>query len=279
MPKLTLASVRARCAEGRFLPYSGRNDRLFAPPAVFLVWVFAGAGWSGNAVSLLSGLVVAIGAVMLASSNPLTVFVGSFGYVTFFFLDYVDGGVARIRKEAGMGGQYIDWLMHVVAAVGTAAGLFAGALSMTGPWIIPFGVLAVIAAALTLDRYALAWFSIVMQYQGHRAAGNLAEPRQPVLGPAVYGPVFRFLRNVSTVLFHESFAIYLLPALALAQLLLPGRTVDFRVALTILGGALYFPVILFDMWVLATTGRVDNAYKKLFFGDHPARLPDDHFLG
>lgn len=214
----------------------------------------------------------------MASRDARLVVIGSFGYMLFYMLDYVDGSVARIRGQSGIGGQYVDWTMHAVSAVGIAAGLFAGALLASGPWIIPFGVLTVVAAALALDRFSLGWFAICMHYQQERVKGMPAEPPRTARQTRKKRPVHRLFRNVSTAIFHENYAIFLLPALASAQLVLPLLPVDFRVILVIAGGVLYFPVVLYDICLLAAEGRIDDAYTRLFFSKAVPRLPADHFF-
>lgn len=277
-PHLTLQQVRAKCAEGRFFAYEGWRDRLFVPPSIWLTWLFLRLGWSGNAVSVLSGVVALVGAWLMASRDGRLVVIGSFGYMLFYMLDFVDGSVARVRGQSGMGGQYVDWTMHAVSAVGTAAGLFAGALLASGPWIIPFGVLTVMTAALALDRFALGWFAVCMIHQQQRAKGTPQEPPRTARGMAKKRPFHRIFRNASTAIFHESYAIFLLPALAIAQLVLPPVGIDFRVVMMIVGGVVYFPAVLFDVWIIASEGRVDTAYRQLFFSTEVPRLPEDHFF-
>ncbi len=278
MRDVTLSQVRARCSEGRFFAYDDWRDRLFVPPSILLVWVFVRFGWTGNGVSYLSGAVALIGAFCLATADPLYVLLGSFGYMAFYLLDYVDGGVARFNGEAGMSGQYMDSTMHAVSAVGVAAGLFAGALSVAGSWIIPFGVLTVVAATLALDRYSFAWFTICMHYQQQRVKGLVKEPSHDFYKPRKRSLFYRAIRNLSTAVFHENYAIFLLPLLALTHLILSPSFFDFRVMLIVLGGILYFPVMICEIWLMATEGRVDHAYRKLFFSEQTPRLPEDHFL-
>jgi hypothetical protein len=279
MSKISFSEVKEKCAEGRFFSYDNWRDKLFVPPSIFLVWFFLRIGWSGNAVSLLSGAFALAGGVMIASPDPLMIVIGSFGYMIFYLLDYVDGGVARMRVQSGIGGQYIDWIMHVVSAIGIFGGLFAGALLVTGPWIIPFGILAIVAAALSLDRYAFAWFAICMHYQQQQIKGNVTYTEEISYQRRVLSPLTRVFRFISAIIFHENFAIFTLPSLAIAQFFLAAFIkVDFRVALIVMGGAVYFPVMIYDILRMAADGDVDNAYGKLFFGDQKPRLPDDHFI-
>ena len=58
-----------------------------------------------------------LGGILIASNNSWLVFVGSFGYMMFYLLDYVDGGVARVQNKSGIGGQFIDLIMHLVSGV------------------------------------------------------------------------------------------------------------------------------------------------------------------
>ena len=278
MPNLSFAEVLNKCAEGRFFSYDNWRDRIFVPPSVLLVWIFLRLGWSGSAVSFLSGAVGLVGGVLLASSDPAIVVIGSFGYMLFYFLDYVDGSVARMQGRAAIGGQYIDWTMHVVCSVGVAVGLFAGALNVAGSWIIPFGVFTAVAAALTLGRYSFAWFAICMHYQQQRAKGRVKRPPNTSLRLKVHSPFYRLLRKLPTILFNENYVIFVLPLLAVCHLFLAPLVLDFRVVLIIIGGAVYFPVVIYDIWFLANEGYVENSYKKLFFDDSAPRLPEDHFL-
>lgn len=163
---ITLADVRNKCTEGRFFPYDNWRDKLFVPPSIFLIWVFVNLGWSGNAVSWLSGVVAILGGMLLASNDKLLIVVGAFSYMLFYLLDYVDGGVARFRNEGGIEGQYIDWIMHSISALSISLGIFIGALINTNAvWLLPFGFLLVLSSTLQLDRFSLGWWTICMYRQ------------------------------------------------------------------------------------------------------------------
>ena len=91
MGKITYQQVKDKCTNGRFFSYDSIQDKIFVPPSIFLVWVFLRLGFSGNGVSVLSGLFAIIGGVLIASNEPMFIFIGSFGYMAFYLLDYVDG--------------------------------------------------------------------------------------------------------------------------------------------------------------------------------------------
>ena len=277
MAKITYQQVKDKCTKGRFFSYDSIQDKIFVPPSIFLVWVFLRLGFSGNGVSVLSGLLAIIGGVLIASNEPMFIFIGSFGYMAFYLLDYVDGGVARYNDKSGAGGQYMDWIMHVVSCVSIMTGLFIGAFSNTGLWLIPFGVLAVVASALSFDRYSFAWFAICMHRQQLTSKGTADKPLKEVKNIKKKSLLFRGILKICTLIFHENYLIFSLPIVAFLNFYI-FMYFDFRVVFIILGGAVYFPIMLYDIWRLASSGIIDLAYNKLFFSKEKPNLPDDHFL-
>ena len=276
MSLVKLAEVRAKCQEGRFFAYSDWRDRLFVPPAIIIIWLFVRLGLSAGFASWLSGLVVMAGAWGLSQDNHYWVLAGSFGYMLFYLLDYVDGGIARYNRKSGMGGQYLDWIIHIIAAVGTMAGLTVGAIRVTGIWIAPFGIMALIAASLTTARFSMAWFTICMERQ-QRVYKGAPLDSSVVFSPQPAGKTYSFLRKFSALLFHENYAIFILPLLALCQLCVKTMP-DFRVGLVLLGGTIYLYVMFSEVQRLASQNHLDNAYNRLFSNARPD-LPKDHFFG
>lgn len=277
MAKVTYQQVKDKCTKGRFFSYGSIQDKIFVPPSIFLVWLFIRLGFSDNGVSVLSGLLAIIGGVLIASNEPMFIFIGSFGYMAFYLLDYVDGGVARYNDKSGAAGQYMDWIMHIVSCVSIMTGLFIGAFSNTGLWLIPFGVLAVVASALSFDRYSFAWFAICMHRQQLTSKGTANKPLKEVNNIKKKSSLFKGLSIICTLIFHENYLIFSLPILAFLNFYI-FDFFDLRVVFIILGGVVYFPVMLYDIWRLASSGIVDVAYNKLFFSKEKPNLPDDHFL-
>lgn len=279
MNKVTLNEVRQKCTDSRFFPYDHWLDRTFVPPAIFLTWVFVRLGISGNTVSWISGIFVMVGACGLASNNALIVAAGSLGYIAFYLLDYVDGGVARYNGTAGMSGQYVDWIIHIIASVSTMAGLVAGAYLVTGEWIFPLGILAMVAAALTTGRFSMGWFAVCMERQQRRAKGSdldlaptfLHLSRQP-------SRAYWAIRSATTLLFHENYIIFFLPILAFSQLFLPNYLPDFRVALVALAGTFNFAVMIIEIQRIASGCGIEEGYRKLFIDGAKPDLPKDHFF-
>ncbi len=279
MNKVTLTDVRNKCGDGRFFAYDSWIDRIFVPPAIILIWVFVRLGASGNTVSWISGVFVILGACGLASNDAYIVVAGSFGYMAFMLLDYVDGGVARYNGTASMNGQYVDWVIHIIASVSTMAGLVAGAFLSTGAWIFPLGILAVVAAALTTGRFSMGWFAVCMERQQRRAKGSdLALPPNFVHSSRPPSRAYWAIRAGTTLIFHENYITFSLPLLALSQLFVSNYLPDFRVALVVLAGTFYFLVMIIEIQRIASTRGIEEAYRKLFIDDAKPDLPKDHFF-
>lgn len=274
---IKLSEVKNRCSKGRFFSYNDWRDKLFVPPSIILVWIFLNLRLSGNFVSILSGLIAICCGVLLTSSNPYLILIGSFGYMIFYLLDYVDGGVARFNGKSGIGGQYVDWIMHVVVSVAMTSGLLIGAMNSSGEWIAPFGIFAIVASALTFDRYSYAWFAIAMYYQQRKTKKNnlnLLEIRDKK-------PKINFfyisIRRFTALFYHENYAFFIYPFLAILHLKF-FDIYDFRLLLIIIGSLVYFPFLIYDIIRLSRNSVIDNMYNETFINNKPPNLPNDHFF-
>ena len=276
------SQVKKRCVEGRYFKYVRWRKFIFLEPSFFLTWIFVNLGWSGNAVGALSGVVTIIGGIMLASQDSLVVFIGSFAYLLFYLLDYVDGSVARYRNEAGMSGQYIDWLMHSVSGLAIMLGIFLGALQVVGYVLVPFGIVTIICISLQLDRYSFAWWSICMYRQQNLVSG--ADDTYPGLdlkqNNAISLP-HKFFKYLSLILFHEGYLIFWLPLLAGGNFfleLLGVPIVDFRVLLVIFGGTVFPIFIIFELVTMVKHKKLEKTYVKIFHSSDRPVFPDEHFF-
>jgi hypothetical protein len=280
MVKISYKEVKEKCTKDRFFPYDDWRDKLFVPPSIFLVWVFVKFKVSGNSVSLLSGFVAIIGGILIASQNNIYILFGSFSYMLYYLLDYVDGGVARFNGSSGIGGQYIDWLMHTVSSLGIFIGIFIGALNASGIWAIPMGILTLIACALNLERYSFGWFSICMHYQQQIVKNNIPEqiPLKISSAQTKSNRIFRFMKYFSALIFHENYSIFLIPVLAIFNLFINKNIFDFRLIILFIGAFIYFPVILFDIFRISNNKIIDKSYNDIFFGNYKPILPKDHFF-
>ena len=278
---VTLDEIKKKCSEERYFAYDSLQDRMFVPLALHLVWLFVRLGVSGNAVSWLSALVAVLGAFLLTSSDSLVILIGSFGYILWYLLDYVDGAVARFNGKGSVTGQYVDWIMHVIAHVAIIAGIAIGAMKSVGPWIYPFAILGIVAAGLAYAKFSMAWFAICMEQQQRRASGHDVQngAKTEIVGaPDRLWSLFDYIRRLAVLIFHENWLILTLPLLATAQFFQVFGAIDFRVVFTIIAGSLYFPVQVLEIHRLVITKRIQRGYSELFSHDHIPDLPNDHFF-
>jgi len=282
---ISLIDVKHKCMEGRFFPYDDWRDKLFVPPAVFLVWVFVNLGWSGNSVSWLSGIVTILGGMLIATNNKILILFGASSYMFYYLLDYVDGGVARYRKEEGIAGQYIDWIMHSVSAISISTGIFIGVLNNTHTlWIIPFGFLFILSSSLQLDRFSLGWWAICMYRQQNKSSNKVKSENCFVLmrdeAKKKSEPfLWRTIKIISTVIFHENYAIFVFPILAILNIFISSVNFpDFRLVLTVLGGTIYFSFVVHEIVSVTNNKKLETAYNKLFYSTKAPDLPAEHFF-
>jgi len=282
---VSLIDVRHKCIEGRFFPYDDWRDKLFVSPSIFLVWIFVNLGWSGNAVSWLSGVVTIFGGMLIATNNKILILIGACSYMLFYLLDYVDGGVARYRNASGIAGQYVDWIMHAASAISISTGIFIGALNDTHmSWIMPFGLLFILTSSLQLDRFSLGWWAICMYRQQNKRDNKLASEICNVFvddesKKKSKSNFWRSMKIISTVTFHENYAIFVLPIFAILNILLPSdKFPDFRVVLTVIGGTIYFLHVVHEIVSISSENKIAAAYNKLFHSAEKPNLPADHFF-
>ena len=278
---VTIDEIKKKCSDERYFAYDSLQDRLFVPVAMCLVWLFVRIGVSGNAVSWLSALAAVLGAFLLTSSDSSVVLIGSFGYILWCLLDYVDGAVARFNGKGSVAGQYIDWIMHVIAHIAIIAGIAIGAMNSVGAWIYPFAILGIVAAGLSYAKFSMAWFAVCMEQQQRRASSHDAQNRAETEIMPASGRLwlwFDYIRRFTVVIFHENWLIFTLPLLATAQFFQVFGAIDLRVVFTIMAGSLYFPVQVLEIHRLVITKRIQRGYSELFSPDHIPDLPNDHFF-
>ncbi len=278
---ISLNEIKNKCSKERYFAYDSLQDRMFVPVALYLVWFFVRIGVSGNAVSWLSAFVAVLGAFLLTSSDSLVILIGSFGYILWCLLDYVDGVVARLNDKGSVSGQYVDWIMHVIAHIAIIAGIAIGAMKSVGPWIYPFAILGIVAAGLAYAKFSMAWFAICMEYQQRQASGHDLQNRSKTEIVRTTGRLwllFDWIRRLTVVIFHENWLIFLLPLFATAQFFQVFGTIDLRVVFTIVAGSLYFPVQVLEIHRLVIANRIQKGYSNLFSSNHTPDLPNDHFF-
>tara|TARA_Y100000746_G_scaffold231135_1_gene244198 strand:+ start:4053 stop:4907 length:855 start_codon:yes stop_codon:yes gene_type:complete len=279
MKKLSIKEIKEISSNERYYPYETWIDHIFSPLSPYLAWFCIRLKISGNGVSWISGAAAILGGILLANSDPILIFIGSFGYIIFYQLDYVDGSVARFNKKAGIGGQYVDFIIHVISHVSIIAGIAFGAVMHSGSHIIPFAILAITAAALAQARHSTAWFAIVMEQQKRKSKGLDILQEEPIRTKYKEPNfLYEFTRKLTVLFLHEGHLIFFLPLLAFLQTFIFNDLIDFRVLITLFAGLIYFPISVFEIQRLVNRNGVDEAYWDLFNPDSIPNIPDDHFF-
>jgi CDP-alcohol phosphatidyltransferase-like enzyme len=91
--------------------------------SIRLTWVLLHTPVTANQVTLVSLLLTLAAAVLLAMPAPALALAGALALVIHYFLDKVDGEIARFRGVFSLTGVYMDELSHNFAYAGTFAGL------------------------------------------------------------------------------------------------------------------------------------------------------------
>ena len=260
----------------RFYKYEDFRDKTFLILAKPLAYFFYKLGIDANTISLTSGLVAIIGGLLLTSQNRTIIFIGSLCFPIYYLLDYVDGIVARLNKKSSTGGQYLDLIMHQVVEISISFGIFVGALRAEGEYIIPFGILSIIASSFFLSRFTIGWFSIVMKYfeQKSKINGKPIKVNKQIKRKIKKNIILSILCRIGSFLFHEDYAIFTLPIVFFANLFLFRYFIfDIRAIIVILGGLVLFPAIILDI-IFYANNKIDHNLKNLNDKNLKPKLPD-----
>jgi CDP-alcohol phosphatidyltransferase len=129
----TLAELRERVHKGRHREIGNwLARRVGRPSAVYGTWVAVRLGASAHQVTLLALAASAASAVAIASGTRAGFSIGVALAHLAFWLDHVDGQVARWRGTASLSGVYFDYLMHHAASLMLGFSLGYGLAARTG---------------------------------------------------------------------------------------------------------------------------------------------------
>ncbi|MFO0888992.1 MAG: CDP-alcohol phosphatidyltransferase family protein [Isosphaeraceae bacterium] len=121
----TLDELRATVQKGRHREIGNWLARRFArPTAIYGTWLAVRLGLSANQVTLAALTASLAGAAGIGTGTRGGFVAGVAALHLAFWLDHVDGQVARWRSTASLDGVYLDYLMHHLAnlALGFALG-------------------------------------------------------------------------------------------------------------------------------------------------------------
>jgi CDP-alcohol phosphatidyltransferase len=129
----TLAELREVVQKARHREIGNWLARRVArPTAVYGTWVAVRLGLSANQVTLASLLTSLAGAAAIGGGSRSGFVLGTILLHLGFWLDHVDGQVARWRRTASLNGVYLDYLMHHVVNLSLGFGLGCGLAMRSG---------------------------------------------------------------------------------------------------------------------------------------------------
>jgi hypothetical protein len=142
----SLTELRARAQKGRHREVGNVLARRYArPSAIYGTWLAVRLGFSAHQVTLaaLASSLAAAGAIGTGNRSGFVLGVALLHLA--FWLDHVDGQVARWRGTASLDGVYFDYLMHHAAGATLGFALGFGLAVRTGslPWAIAGFAIAV----------------------------------------------------------------------------------------------------------------------------------------
>ncbi|WP_435008463.1 CDP-alcohol phosphatidyltransferase family protein [Tundrisphaera lichenicola] len=129
----SLMEIRARAHKGRHREVGNwLARRVGRPSAVYGTWAAVRLGLSAHQVTVGS-LLAGIGAAVSIGSGTRVGFVAGVALAHLaFWLDHVDGQVARWTKTASLDGVYLDYLMHHASSMALGFGLGYGLAQQSG---------------------------------------------------------------------------------------------------------------------------------------------------
>jgi phosphatidylglycerophosphate synthase len=91
--------------------------------SIGITWLLLHTPVTANQVTVVSLLLTLVGPALIAMPSAALALLGAGALVVHYFLDKVDGEIARFRKVYSLAGVYMDELSHTFAYAGTFAGL------------------------------------------------------------------------------------------------------------------------------------------------------------
>jgi phosphatidylglycerophosphate synthase len=122
-PVPDIATLRSLCHGEKVLQDRRPWYVLSRRVSIRITWLLLHTGTTANQVTLLSLVLTLAGAVLLAMPSAAVALCGALALVVHYFLDKVDGEIARFRGVYSLDGVFMDELSHTFAYAGIFAGL------------------------------------------------------------------------------------------------------------------------------------------------------------
>ena len=122
-PVPDIATLRAICHTGKVSKDSRFWYVMSRRISIYMTWLLLHTQVRPNQVTLATVALAFLGVCLLAARAPGIALWGAIALVAHFFLDKVDGDIARFRKIYSLAGVYLDYFGHSIVYGGIFAGL------------------------------------------------------------------------------------------------------------------------------------------------------------
>lgn len=113
--------------------------------SIYLTKLFLYTKITANQISIISMLFGILGSFLLLNMQPWYIFVGSICLILHTLLDFVDGEVARYRKNSTLTGKYLDEVNHSITVPILLLCISFGVFGVFGnTWVLFLGCLAAV---------------------------------------------------------------------------------------------------------------------------------------
>jgi hypothetical protein len=203
----TLAHLRGRVFKHSADPASLEIGNWLArrvgrPSAVYGTWLAVRCGLSAHQVTLMALVVSLASAVAIGTGSRTGFVLGVFLSMLAYWLDHVDGQVARWRGTAGLNGVFFDYLLHHAGTMSLGFALGYGLVTRSGDprWAIVGFAMAFGWTLLSLFndcRYKAFFQRLKRETSSYRVSGGSGgSPKPPLPWPrqgrgALTWPMFK----------------------------------------------------------------------------------------
>jgi phosphatidylglycerophosphate synthase len=236
--------------------------------ALPLTWLLLHTPVTANQVTLTSLIVGVLGGLLFGLDGRVSFLGGSLLLELWYYLDHVDGQIARYRKTASLTGRFFDFVTHHVIHGVTLFALGWHVFAVTGA---PFFVLWGFAASFAITLFNVAQDAKCKTFYERLAAmdhievlrksDDVAAPEEParVEGFGAFRRAFSFVHKACEI----HVLMNVLTGAAILEMFV-WRSVDFR-SLLFLGYGMMCPVLAVTKvshWILAR--RIDGEFDGTF---------------
>ncbi len=249
--------------EKRFYKYSG-IDLLFAPIAKKLTPFFVYFNFSANTITLLSGLVGILGAIFFSTNNKYAILISSLGYITYYFLDYIDGNIARLQNKSSIYGKFLDTYMGPIVSISMAMSIYIGARDTLSKFginqllIDTVGIIYVTSIFISNTRYAFVWLTVCTQIVEDKNNKKIKNVNSKFLKTRDRKQNI-FIKLVF-YFFHENFMIFCLPIIGALNFFID---LDIRFIYPLSGVFILFPACIYDIYTFIKYDKINEVYYKV----------------